>query len=145
MRILFVFVVWVFFFFKQKTAYEMRISDWSSDVCSSDLLAAGATDAGATMVQALWARAVADLNRGEGQMAPGEVAMPLRTQFSAPGRKERAGLGVVPTRLFDCGPLWKRPIDSAALYWRPASFHRPYHAAPEIGRASVREMVWQDG
>src|SRR3546814_7750284 len=28
-----------FFFFKQKTAYEMRISDWSSDVCSSDLWA----------------------------------------------------------------------------------------------------------
>src|SRR3546814_18017751 len=28
------------FFFKQKTAYEMRISDWSSDVCSSDLVAA---------------------------------------------------------------------------------------------------------
>src|SRR3546814_2880606 len=28
-----------FFFFKQKTAYEMRISDWSSDVCSSDLTA----------------------------------------------------------------------------------------------------------
>src|SRR3546814_10421406 len=27
----------LFFFFKQKTAYEMRISDWSSDVCSSDL------------------------------------------------------------------------------------------------------------
>src|SRR3546814_1801058 len=27
----------VFFFFKQKTAYDMRISDWSSDVCSSDL------------------------------------------------------------------------------------------------------------
>src|SRR3546814_10120127 len=27
------------FFFKQKTAYEMRISDWSSDVCSSDLVA----------------------------------------------------------------------------------------------------------
>src|SRR3546814_12831882 len=28
----------IFFFFKQKTAYEMRISDWSSDVCSSDLV-----------------------------------------------------------------------------------------------------------
>src|SRR3546814_2339606 len=28
----------LFFFFKQKTAYEMRISDWSSDVCSSDLV-----------------------------------------------------------------------------------------------------------
>src|SRR3546814_8313402 len=33
-----------FFFFKQKTAYEMRISDWSSDVCSSDLLAHVHTD-----------------------------------------------------------------------------------------------------
>src|SRR3546814_1345765 len=32
----------MFFFFKQKTAYEMRISDWSSDVCSSDLLGAKA-------------------------------------------------------------------------------------------------------
>src|SRR3546814_10524048 len=31
------FVFVVFLFFKQKTAYEMRISDWSSDVCSSDL------------------------------------------------------------------------------------------------------------
>src|SRR3546814_7283083 len=30
-------VAFLFFFFKQKTAYEMRISDWSSDVCSSDL------------------------------------------------------------------------------------------------------------
>src|SRR3546814_4908756 len=31
------YVFLLFFFFKQKTAYEMRISDWSSDVCSSDL------------------------------------------------------------------------------------------------------------
>src|SRR3546814_9423606 len=30
-------LIFVFFFFKQKTAYEVRISDWSSDVCSSDL------------------------------------------------------------------------------------------------------------
>src|SRR3546814_17391207 len=30
-------VLYIYFFFKQKTAYEMRISDWSSDVCSSDL------------------------------------------------------------------------------------------------------------
>src|SRR3546814_7102025 len=34
-------VVLFFFFFKQKTAYEMRISDWSSDVCSSDLFNCG--------------------------------------------------------------------------------------------------------
>src|SRR3546814_10545308 len=31
-------ILLLFFFFKQKTAYEMRISDWSSDVCSSDLI-----------------------------------------------------------------------------------------------------------
>src|SRR3546814_8222587 len=34
-------ILYCFFFFKQKTAYEMRISDWSSDVCSSDLRKAG--------------------------------------------------------------------------------------------------------
>src|SRR3546814_4651083 len=34
----FIFLFIVLFFFKQKTAYEMRISDWSSDVCSSDLV-----------------------------------------------------------------------------------------------------------
>src|SRR3546814_1794395 len=34
-------LLYVFFFCKQKTAYEMRISDWSSDVCSSDLPAIG--------------------------------------------------------------------------------------------------------
>src|SRR3546814_3097782 len=33
-------MTWSYLFFKQKTAYEMRISDWSSDVCSSDLVGA---------------------------------------------------------------------------------------------------------
>src|SRR3546814_1910236 len=47
-----------FFFFKQKTAYEMRISDWSSDVCSSDLAVAlhpgdRLRDRRAALVQAL--------------------------------------------------------------------------------------------
>src|SRR3546814_20594998 len=36
--------MFIFFFFKQKTAYEMRISDWSSDVCSSDLMAFNGTE-----------------------------------------------------------------------------------------------------
>src|SRR3546814_3093441 len=43
---LFKFVLCFFFFFKQKTAYEMRISDWSSDVCSSDLSWRGPRSAG---------------------------------------------------------------------------------------------------
>src|SRR3546814_7088758 len=40
------FSLFCFFFFKQKTAYEMRISDWSSDVCSSDLNEAVLAQAG---------------------------------------------------------------------------------------------------
>src|SRR3546814_4813334 len=44
--------MYFFFFFKQKTAYEMRISDWSSDVCSSDLL----LDAGEHLVDRLLRR-----------------------------------------------------------------------------------------
>src|SRR3546814_6816228 len=38
--------LFLFFFFKQKTAYEMRISDWSSDVCSSDLYLVASAQAG---------------------------------------------------------------------------------------------------
>src|SRR3546814_3138985 len=55
---LYVLHVIVFFFFKQKTAYEMRISDWSSDVCSSDLRAArrrGGADRGADRAAARFA------------------------------------------------------------------------------------------
>src|SRR3546814_4881742 len=50
---------YIFVFFKQKTAYEMRISDWSSDVCSSDLLIAAEQRLDATsnrLLQAVEAR-----------------------------------------------------------------------------------------
>src|SRR3546814_20482722 len=72
------------FFFKHKTAYEMRISDWSSDVCSSDLLAAFARiavepepqdqkqdaegariDEGFAPVEAEYAHAQGDRGRGQ--------------------------------------------------------------------------------
>src|SRR3546814_4922325 len=51
----------VLFFFKQKTAYEMRISDWSSDVCSSDLVG----DPGQRTQQRRFARAIGANDRGE--------------------------------------------------------------------------------
>src|SRR3546814_3622696 len=47
---MFVFLFVFFVFFKQKTAYEMRISDWSSDVCSSDLLMQLNRDSQATSI-----------------------------------------------------------------------------------------------
>src|SRR3546814_4446289 len=46
------------FFFKQKTAYEMRISDWSSDVCSSDLPASALALVGAGLADRLDVQAV---------------------------------------------------------------------------------------
>src|SRR3546814_6669603 len=63
------FQVLCFFFFKQKTAYDMRISDWSSDVCSSDLGGSGSrrrvsassgrtsgrNTAASAMLKAVWA------------------------------------------------------------------------------------------
>src|SRR3546814_4273279 len=78
MVVRFVFV----FFFKQKTAYEMRISDWSSDVCSSDLwqrragrvVAIGcAVAAGGLLL--IWARAA--------WVAAPVLAYPVTTDFSA--------------------------------------------------------------
>src|SRR3546814_19749292 len=58
-----------FFFFKQKTAYEMRISDWSSDVCSSDL---------ATPL------------RGRGRRRSAGRARPARPDAARPGPGRRA-------------------------------------------------------
>src|SRR3546814_7358195 len=84
-----------FFFFKQKTAYDMRISDWSSDVCSSDLLALAAacalaacstTDAGRDYVEAA-RRIVADLEEterrasGEYQTPRGELSITMPIEF----------------------------------------------------------------
>src|SRR3546814_20132518 len=81
----------MFFFFKQKTAYEMRISDWSSDVCSSDLyhspdcariqpaaLAAGLADTverlGVTIHEQ---SAVIEIQQGRAVTRPGTVRAPI--------------------------------------------------------------------
>src|SRR3546814_20871633 len=55
-----------FFFFKQKTAYEMRISDWSSDVCSSDLRRRGAKSRLWRTSMAGWSKAMRRRPRGAG-------------------------------------------------------------------------------
>src|SRR3546814_2365587 len=58
----FFFVLSFFFFFKQKTAYEMRISDWSSDVCSSDLVEVDRSGFDLQLMGAFYHRKVAELN-----------------------------------------------------------------------------------
>src|SRR3546814_1064918 len=82
-----------FFFFKQKTAYEMRISDWSSDVCSSDLR----DDADAA--DALFG------NRGQGAAAGAKPARDLRRE----GHDRRKAVRDVEGR--DENPLFPRPQD----------------------------------
>src|SRR3546814_2285795 len=71
-----------FFFFKQKTAYEMRISDWSSDVCSSDLAHSEIITAGQEMDAVLvmregWAARFKTLEDGRRQilniLLPGDI------------------------------------------------------------------------
>src|SRR3546814_20722044 len=54
----------MFFFFKQKTAYEMRISDWSSDVCSSDLL--GRDETGTNLLLCWWRQSRTDIGGERG-------------------------------------------------------------------------------
>src|SRR3546814_4438673 len=81
----------MFFFFKQKTAYEMRISDWSSDVCSSDLHEIVPDE---TQIQRLLAHAVAHqrqltllpVPQSHGKHADGR----FQGVLNAPGGKRRS-------------------------------------------------------
>src|SRR3546814_3650000 len=95
------FLFFLFFFFKQKTAYEMRISDWSSDVCSSDLIGAargvhrvaisavpvGVENQGFTAVASLQRRAAADRNIGSVEVLR-LVAIIMRDGRSSEGSSE---------------------------------------------------------
>src|SRR3546814_7210671 len=79
----------MFFFFKQKTAYEMRISDWSSDVCSSDL-------AGAVQVAALEPTSGKSVGKPR-RFQWGLYAHPQPTSGKSvgkPRRSRRAGAGL---------------------------------------------------
>src|SRR3546814_7184867 len=91
------FVVWVvvlchcdgltrLFFFKQKTAYEMRISDWSSDVCSSDLIRLSMRKSPWTMLVSspggMWARSHSTSRRSEERRVGKECVSTCRSRWS---------------------------------------------------------------
>src|SRR3546814_20545143 len=89
LRLLVTNMLLLFFFFKQKTAYEMRISDWSSDVCSSDL-------ADAVVLSALDSIAWALNVRG------GDVAhTPVALAYAIVSADGTADLYVAPDKLTD--------------------------------------------
>src|SRR3546814_9381088 len=113
----FVRLYFVFFFFKQKTAYEMRISDWISDVCSSDLgnlpvviaivkshedgLALCIVEQGQRMQQARGRRFPGGRQCGQDVGPGGQAgADPARLARS---EERRVGTGCVST----CGSSWK--------------------------------------
>lgn len=110
-----------------------RLSDPWSDLIAAPLLAAGAR-----VVKANMMRAVADCNRHEADMDGVDVAVGLRSQFAPPGRKARAGLGIVPARLPGHGPLWRTPISAGSFARRIEEFHRPYHRALAESCAEMR-------
>src|SRR3546814_3469950 len=86
----------LFFFFKQKTAYEMRISDWSSDVCSSDLALIGIGSSALSMGRhvragvalcyalalALWGGAIWQVRRSEERRVGKECVSTCRSRWS---------------------------------------------------------------
>src|SRR3546814_4350597 len=95
------FISVLFFFFKQKTAYELRISDWSSDVCSSDLAPGGwpVAGSGRARYRGMWhpafrrdAGSLYGPNLPESWLAPlPGVGRPGRESARADGRADRAG------------------------------------------------------
>src|SRR3546814_18487052 len=126
------FSVWLvllmfFFFFKQKTAYEMRISDWSSDVCSSDLGAlhglGGITVERVGKAEFVDGGARFGTARVGGNMA-GEAAGANR-----PGERGADETGSEP-----CHPLEQRRVVSPAMSMRG---HCTASARSDADRASV--------
>src|SRR3546814_134298 len=111
-----------FFFFKQKTAYEMRISDWSSDVCSSDLdhalITVGALDAGA---------GATDFNFEEAQIARAMIDNAASVIVAADASKfeRRAAFAVCPLERITALLTDRRPEGTlaAALAAAGASVH----------------------
>src|SRR3546814_18935480 len=115
----------IVFFFKQKTAYEMRISDWSSDVCSSDLSSAQPTTSPSAQVVVQSADAT-------------PAALPRMTVHKNPtcgccgawiDHVQKAGVTVAVDAMDDHGPVKER-------------LGVPYATSSSpTGRAEVRERV----
>src|SRR3546814_21185524 len=106
------------FFFKQKTAYEMRISDWSSDVCSSDLAASDDLDKLIAII---------------GNAAAGPAQSKGRTNNGGKPRMIQRGNGLF-QRMRNAGPSGFK----ADFFHRIAEFSAILGLV-EIGSASCRE------
>src|SRR3546814_1107149 len=127
----------LFFFFQQKTAYEMRISDWSSDVCSSDLQALLPRPAGHRSASDIAHRAnrppehdrLADPARGDRRALDRVQDVVARALAVADQFADRQRAGIERARARQRHP---RGLDGAAERHRAVADHR--HLQPEIGK-----------
>src|SRR3546814_4753493 len=108
-----------FFFFKQKTAYEMRISDWSSDVCSSDLYS-----------QLSLAERCSIARLHEDGQSLRQIAAALDRQPSTIARELKRNSGA--------------KVGYQPAYAQARAEARRWTGARQIGSASCRERVCQD-
>src|SRR3546814_11133116 len=129
-----------FFFFQQKTAYEMRISDWSSDVCSSDLLSLAAETSGVTVlllrVSALPAPSTAH-TRWAVRSAP---SLPL--EANAPGHPAME-VELLRQRGRPAGGVWQVEWDREQTIFRDRKRDRPALSGRSEERSVGKECVNQ--
>src|SRR3546814_1892868 len=106
--------LYCFCFFKQKTAYEMRISDWSSDVCSSDLgRGAGTTGRSGAVVALLPTRPPITGAR------PSRFASPVRPRHDERGTTTRS-------RSVEIGRDRSRSVDLTTVVWTSFVLRDPF-------------------
>src|SRR3546814_20090195 len=115
----------MFFFFKQKTAYEMRISDWSSDVCSSDLLYHAWASSASRKVRFCLAE--------KGLAYEGHALDLRKFEHHTPEYRKLNPSGVVPALLHDGAPIIESTIINAYL--------DDVFPAPSLRTAEARERA----
>jgi N-formylglutamate amidohydrolase len=106
----------------------------------ADVLTRRCVQLGYPVIMAHRARAWIDLNRDEQDIDTEMVQGARRSDYPAPGIKQRGGLGLIPRRLSGDGELWKRQFTLAEIQQRIMSFHQPYHRsiAEVLGRMQQR-------
>src|SRR3546814_13128487 len=128
----------LFFFFQQKTAYEMRISDWSSDVCSSDLDYVYSRTVNPEDAPDQPEIITIDFERGDGIALNGRAMSPatLLAALNDLGRKHGIGrLDLVENRFVG--------MKSRGMYETPGGTIYQCAHRGQIGRAACRERVGQ--
>src|SRR3546814_2411569 len=129
-----------FFFFKQKTAYEMRISDWSSDVCSSDLSIADANDEAqfselytlGELTKKAWEHDVQVMIEGPGHVPMHKIKENMDKQLEACGEAPFYTLGPLTTDIAPGYDHITSGIGAAMIGWYGTAM-----LCYEIGRAHV--------